>query len=169
MPPSLRVGWASSVVVGSITGIALTAEWLPEPVASHFSAGGVATGSVSRQVYVALLIAFAVLLPALAAVSLRLSVRRFSHLVKLPNRDYWLAPERREHTADFLAARCVWLAAAGALFMFGVHLLVLRANRAAPAHFDVVPLLALLAAFAAVIAAWFGALGRYFERGLDRV
>ena len=169
MAAALRSGWASSIVVGCITGIALTSDWLPARVASHFSAGGIATGFVSRPVYVALVIAFVLLLPALAAVGLRLLVRRFSHRFSLPNRNYWLAPDRREQTAEFVAARSSWLAAAGALFTFGGHLLVVRANHAMPPHFDAAPLVALMAAFAAVVAAWLGTLGRYFAGVPDRV
>lgn len=164
MPGTLRGGWASSIVVGSITGIALTSDWLPERVASHFSIGGVANGFVSRPVYVALVIAIVVLLPALAAFALRVSVRRFPHLVSLPHRDYWLAPERRVETAEFLAARAEWLAAGGGMFTLGLHLLVIRANHAAPPHFEPAPLLMLTAAFAAGVAAWLAALGRHFKR-----
>ncbi len=157
-------GWASTVVVGSITGIALTADWLPHQVAGHFAITGLANGFVAREAYVAMLLGSAVLLPALVIGLLWLAVRRFPRLINLPNRDYWLADERRGATVEFLAARAAWLAALLALLALSLHLLVLRANHLDPIRLDPIGLLAVIVSFVVALGSWLGHLHRYFER-----
>jgi len=164
MPHATDSGWASTLVVGSITGIALTADWLPHQVAGHFAVSGLANGFVAREVYVAMLIGTAIVLPALIAAAMWLSVRRYPDFVNVPNRDYWLAPERREATAAYLIARAFWLAALLALLALGLHLLVLQANHQAPVRINPAALAALVAAFVLALAAWLGHLHRHFEQ-----
>ena len=164
MAKSTEGGWASAVVVGSITAIAMTAEWLPHQVAGHFAISGLANGFVARELYVAVLVGSALLLPALIAGALWLAVNHYPDGLNLPNRDYWLAPARRAATTAYLTARAAWLAALLALLALGLHLLVLRANHLAPARLDPASLAALVAAFAAALTAWLGDLNRHFER-----
>lgn len=164
MPDATESGWASTVVVGSITGIALTADWLPHQVAGQFALDGAATGFVERQSYVIVLIASAVVLPALICGLLWFLVLQAPELLALPNRDYWLAASRREQTAAFLAARAVWLAAIIAASVLALHLLVLRANRLDPVRLDPSALLAVATALVVALGAWLSQLQRYFGR-----
>jgi len=164
MPDANDSGWASTVVVGSITGIALTAEWLPREVAAHFSLDGHVDGFVAHNSYVAFAIGATVAVAALAATLLRIVVLGFPDLVHLPNRSYWLAPEQRASTAKFLGSRALWLAALLSSFTLGLHLLVLQANHTSPARLEPVPLAALTIAFLAALGAWFKHLYRHFER-----
>lgn len=150
------------MVVGCVTAIVLTAERLPERVASHFDAGGVANGFMTRELYLAIVLALVVLLPALVAVLITTSMRHDPPRLNLPNRDYWLAPERRRATTDYLAAHAAWLAALVALLAVAVHLLVIRANRLDPPHLDAAPFLTVLLCFAVAIALWIAALLRRF-------
>jgi serine/threonine-protein kinase len=53
-------------------------------------------------------------------------------LVNLPNREYWLAPERRQETFDSIFRAGVWLATLQALLFLGVNLLVVDANTSQP-------------------------------------
>lgn len=161
---NLGMGWASTVVVGSITGIALTADWLPARVASHFGANGVANGFMARDVYVAFTIGMVIVPPVLVGLALALSLSRFPQLLNLPNRDYWLAPERRAETTEYLNGHSAWLAALLGLFVLGIHLLVVRANQRVPPQLETGPFLALVLAFGAVIVVWIGALARRFRR-----
>jgi len=164
MSRSLATGWASTVVVGSLTGIALTADRLPLRVASHFGASGLANGFMSRGTYLAITIGLVVGPPALVAVTVALSLKYFPQFLNLPDREYWLAPERRDATAAYLAAHATWLAALLALFALGIHLLVVRANENLPPRLETGPFLAMLLAFAITMVAWIGALARRFRR-----
>ena len=161
---SLGMGWASTVVVGSITGIALTADWLPARVASHFGANGLASGFMARDVYLALAIAMVIVPPALVGLTIALSLRFFPGFLNLPNRGYWLAPERRAATAEYLNGHSAWLAALLGLFGLAVHLLVIRANRSVPPELDPGPFFAVLLAFGFAMVAWIAALARRFRR-----
>jgi hypothetical protein len=158
------MGWASTVVVGAITGIALTVDWLPARVASHFGANGLANGFMARDVYLVFAIGMVVVPPALVGLTVTLSLRYFPQFLNIPNRDYWLAPERRDDTATYLQGHSAWLAALLGLFALGIHLLVVRANRSVPAQLENGPFLAMLLAFGIVMVAWIGALARRFRR-----
>jgi hypothetical protein len=163
-PRGFSTGWASTVVVGSITGIALTAGWLPARVASHFGASGIANGFMARETYLAFTIALVVVPPALVSLILALSLKYFPQFLNLPNRDYWLAPERRDETAAYLTAHTAWLAALLSVFAFAIHLLVVRANENAPARLETVPFLAVLVTFSMLMVVWIAALARRFRR-----
>ncbi len=164
MPNANDSGWASTVVVGCLTGIALTADWLPREVAGYFALDGTATGFVAREAYVAVAISSAVLLPSIVCGGLWLAVVRFPAFMTLPHRGYWLAPERRGLTASFLAARGAWLAALLALFTFALHLLVLHANTRMPARLDYPVLLALMVGLCTAFGAWLNHIQRHFAR-----
>jgi len=64
-----------------------------------------------------------------------LMVRRPDRL-KLRNRDYWLAPERREKTLEFLNVHAMRFAAMLLLFLCVVQWLLVKANAVQPAHLD---------------------------------
>jgi hypothetical protein len=159
----LGTGWASSVVVGSITGIALTADRLPARVASHFGANGLANGFLTREVYLAFTLGMVLVPSALVGLTIALSLKYFPQFLNLPHRDYWLAPERRAATAAYLTVHAAWLAALLAVFALGIHLLVLRANRAVPPRLETGPFLIVLLTFGIVMVAWVGALARRFR------
>jgi hypothetical protein len=156
-------GWASAVVTGCITGIALSAEWLPGRVASHFGANGLANGFVVRDAYLAFMIGLVAGLPALTGLVVNRLVRR-PDSVKLPNRDYWLAPDRLNETTEVLTAHVAWLAAGVAAFVLGIHLLVIRANHFSPARLEVLPIVSLMTAFGIALMGWNRTLQRRFQR-----
>lgn len=52
--------------------------------------------------------------------------------INLPNRDYWLSPERRGETYRVFFAAGLWLAALQVLLMLGLYLLVVEANASQP-------------------------------------
>jgi len=164
MPNANDSGWASTVVVGSLTGIALTVDWLPHEVAAHFAFDGAADHFIPREEYLAMMIGSTLLATALVAGLLSNIVLRFPDLVNLPNRGFWLAPERRAATHALVSARAVWLGAIVSLFALGMHLLVLRANQVNSASLDRGALSALVFAFLAALGAWFSNLRRVFER-----
>ena len=157
-------GWASTVVVGSITGIALTTDRLPALVASHFGPAGLATGFVTRETYLRITIGLVVLVPALGAAILAVAARHLPQLLNLPNRAYWLAPERRDATIEYLSSHTAWLAALFAVFTLSVHFLLIRANHTVPARLETAPFLTILLAFAVAMIAWLAVLARRFRR-----
>jgi hypothetical protein len=157
-------GWASTVVVGSLTGIALTVDWLPREMAGRFTLDGTASGIVARDAYLATIIGVAVLAPAAASLLLRALLLHYPDLVHLPNSRYWLAECRREHTARYLGRRSIWLAALLSLLALALHLLILRANQVQPARLDPGAVASVTTSFIAALWAWFSHLWRHFAR-----
>lgn len=88
--------------------------WLPDLV-------GAPREALPRQQYMALMLGTAVLLPWLAIRGALLAARHAPALVNLPDKDYWLAPERREATLAQLDERLAVLSLGLALLCAGVH------------------------------------------------
>ena len=74
---------------------------LPAQVASHFDGDGFANGWSSRNVFFAIYLAVILLLIGIFVVLPRCSGHRDKLRMNIPNREYWLALERRQQTLDF--------------------------------------------------------------------
>src|SRR5664279_3490148 len=82
----------------------LTSGELPPVVASHFGPGGTANGFMGKGMYIAVMLAVVVAVPALVGMSGQLVRVLPVQLVNLPNKQYWLAPERRAATIESLSS-----------------------------------------------------------------
>lgn len=131
----VRLSLIIFVVVLAVAGgfVVSTSQALPDPVASHFASSGQANAFMSRSAYVRFMLAFTVGLPLVLGVSMAL-VFRYTNKLNLPNRDYWLAPERRAGTVSFLTGHALLLADGLAIFLCYVHRLVVQANAGQPAR-----------------------------------
>ena len=119
--------WLAGIAI-----VALTASRLPDRVATHFGANGMPNGWMPRSAHMALMIALMAGIPALIA-GIFACVRYLpSSLINLPNKDYWLAPERRNESLTWLANAGFWFASLEAVFFIGLHFLVLQANAGSP-------------------------------------
>ena len=121
----------------------------------HFSAGGIASGFMARSDYVLFMLAMTLGVPLLIAV--------FTVLVpwlvpidklRLPNRDYWLTPERRQETMSALATSGLGMASIVAAFLIAVHLLVITANQQLPPRLDNTTLWLLVGALVVASVFW---------------
>ena len=115
-----------------LVGIVATYARLPERVASHFGANGVANGWMSRDGYVWFMVGIVtfVSLTMLAAFG---SVRFLPNsLINIPRRDYWLAPERRDETARTLLRYGLLMVGLISLFFLAIHLMIVAANESQP-------------------------------------
>ncbi len=112
------------IAVGSF--VVATTGHLTDPVATHFDRDFLANGWMTRDGYLRFTLAFATLVPIVVALAVGGLPRVAPRSVNIPNRDYWLAPERRATTLDGIAARACVLGALLAVFIAGVHALILR-------------------------------------------
>lgn len=132
----MRSSSSLSPVFVAIAGLAafvvLTGFLLPAQVASHFSAPGRADAAMPRAAYVGFLLAFGAAVPLFVAILSDRLLRHPRTPLNLPHRDYWLAPERRAATVDFLCRQNAGFAVQLVLFLGYVHALVVYANRTAP-------------------------------------
>lgn len=101
---------------------------LPAQLASHFDAAGRPNGWSSKSGYFALQ-AFIVLVLALCFAALPAWLEGApARLVNLPNKDYWLAPERRAATMARVASALTWFGCAALAFIVVVSSLVVDFN-----------------------------------------
>ena len=115
----------------------MTANELPLRVASHFDGAGIARGFMPRSDYLLLMLALTIGVPLLMAAVTAIVPRLVPiDKLRLPNRDYWLAPERRAATLAGLATSGLGMASIVALFLIALHLLVVAANRQTPPRLD---------------------------------
>jgi len=140
-----------------------TAAQLPPVVASHFDAAGQPTAFMSRGGYIRFVLCLAIGLPALVVIILTAVYSRATDL-KMPNRDYWLAPERIDRTRAFLVAHGVWFGSLLVILVCFVHWLELAANRQQPPHLPNQTFAAGMVAFLIGTAAWIAALMFAFRR-----
>ena len=93
---------------------------LPDRVASHFGASGRPDAWSSKESFVKIyfiVIAFiAVLFPGIG-----LMLRKApTDLMNLPNKGYWLSPERKEETVDVLSRQFLWFGSATLLLLLDI-------------------------------------------------
>lgn len=119
-------------VACAVAFVWLTSRSLPPIVASHFGATGVANGFMPRDAYVWFVSGIVVLLPLIIVYVPNRVLTRSSAVLNLPNRDYWLAPERRAETVAFLCRFSTRFGYVLVGFLAYVHWLVVRANAVTP-------------------------------------
>lgn len=138
---------------------------LPERVASHFAADGTPNGFMHRDDYRQFILLFGLGLPVLVASVVAFLPRLFTGVLKLPHRDYWLAPERREQSLGFLGEHGWWLGCLLVLLMCGVHRLIALANAPdAPPSLGATPFFVLLGLFTLGLLACLARLMLHFRR-----
>jgi uncharacterized membrane protein len=164
-----RVTWSVFILLllFAILFVTGTASELPPTVASHFDAAGQPNAFMSRSGYVRFMLCLAVGLPVIVVVILRSVYSRATDL-KLPNREYWLAPERLDRTRAFLVAHGVWFGSLMVTLTCFVHWLELGANRQQPPHLSSQSFAAVLIAFLIATVAWIAALMFAFRRPVGK-
>jgi uncharacterized membrane protein len=109
---------------------------LPEKIASHFGPGGEANGWMSKDsfmvTYGILLLGTAGMLGGIGLVLGKIP----TDLINLPNKEYWLAPERRTATLATIQEQMSWFGAATMVLLIVVMQLVFEANLIPEPHLD---------------------------------
>lgn len=154
-----RVTWSVFVLLLLFATLFVTgtASQLPPHVASHFDAFGQPNAFMSRSGYLRFVLCLALALPCIVVFTLTMIYSRAADL-KLPNRDYWLAPQRLDRTRAFLIAHGVWFGCLLVALVCMVHWLELSANRQQPPHLSSQTLVAVMIAFLIATGAWVTAL-----------
>jgi hypothetical protein len=126
---------------------------LPERVATHFGANGSPNGWMSRDGFTKSMAAV-VLVPVAIVQGVGFLLGRLPpSLINLPNRDYWLAPERRAKTIE--RVRTAMLEFGNAMFAFLLFVVwsIIQANTADDGHLGSLFQLGLFC-FLAFVAVW---------------
>lgn len=136
---------------------------LPERVASHFGTGGQANGYMTREGYRWFMLFFTVGFPLLIVLAIAGLPRLMPQYTNLPNREYWLAPERRAQAFDFLTAHALWFGCLIEVFICSVHWYVIEANAQSPPRLANGPFLMSLGLFLGALVVWIIMLMRQFR------
>ena len=101
---------------------------LPQVVASHFDGAGQANGWSSRNFFFGIYLGMVLLVVAIFAGLPRWTVKRGNFGLKIPNRDYWLAPERLDQTRDYFRRYMMVMGVAHLLLAVVTIQLAIQAN-----------------------------------------
>lgn len=137
---------------------------LPDPVASHFGGAGLPNGYQSAADYRRWMLGFGLGLPLILNFAIGSLPRLWPSLVNIPHRDYWLAPERREDSLDFLSHQGQRLALLMLVFLCAVHWQVLLANARDPVWLEPRAFVGSMLSLVLLMTLWVAALFRRFRK-----
>ncbi len=151
------------VAIGAVFFFASSSE-LPPRVASHFVVGGTANGFMPKGAYISFMAIMVLGLPLLIGCLLGLGRYLPAAFINLPNRSYWLSPERIEATRQYIGRQGGMFAAFLLIFLCFVHWQVVQANFVHPPRLSERLFLFGLVLFAVATAVWGGAFVVHFRR-----
>lgn len=112
------------------------AELLPARMATHFGAGGLPNGYMTKEGFIIFYLGFMFFLPGLLMAISVLIEKLPGSLVNIPNRKYWMTPARKEQTVKSLASGIRVLGVMVGLFLIAINQLVINANMVKPPVLD---------------------------------
>jgi len=116
------------LILASVIQILYYYPQLPDVVASHFNAAGTANGWQPKGAFFGIYGGVIVLIVLVFSVSVFFMDRIPVSLINLPNKDYWLSPERRAETLAFINSQMLMFGNATLLFIIVVFHLVIKEN-----------------------------------------
>jgi len=157
--------WVLGILIAVFLSLlAVSAGFLPQHVASHFNFYGEADGWMERQAMLILMGLVGTGVPLLIVGGIFV-IRFFpTAIINLPNRDYWLSPERRASTYGWLLRSAQWMACLIVVLVSSLHVLVVMANRQPNPHLSSPAAYALLGLFILAEGIWLVVLVRHFLR-----
>ena len=93
--------------------------------------------------------------------------RKFPQWTNVPNRQYWLAAERRDESLNFLSAHGKRLGCLILMMMLGMHYTVLIANHLRPPTLPASTFSSIIIGFALALVWWIVRLYRRFAKPKD--
>lgn len=101
---------------------------LPETVASHFNAAGKPDGQMPKGVFMIFEVVLLFVIIGQSFLAPLMIDRLPDSMINLPNKQYWLAPERRAATIGMLRNHFEWFSAGLLAVFVALNQLVFRAN-----------------------------------------
>ncbi len=170
LPPGQRAGMAGPMVVLVVllvvfaAYVTMTMNEAPVRLATHFDVDGQPNDWMTRGGYLAFNLGMGIGMPVFMVATMWVVARLGGRGLNVPNKDYWLAPERREAALDFVRRHGVWLGCIMAGFFAAVHWVVLMANELEPPRLPLPPFVTVIVAFLAAVGIWMTVLLRRFRR-----
>jgi uncharacterized membrane protein len=127
---------------------------LPDRVPSHFGSSGMADAWMDKQTFAHVTIGLFLFISVLMIGTAMLLRHLPSDSINLPNREYWLSPERRDQTLSVVSGQMLWFGAAIQTFSVGVFHLVYGAAMMATPMLDNNLISAYTGALLGFVAVW---------------
>jgi uncharacterized membrane protein len=137
---------------------------IPDRVASHFSASGAANAWMSKPLFFAFYAGAVVIAFVVEFFVPRTLANSPKSRMNLPNKEYWLAPNRRDKTIGYLQRRFAWYGCAFLGLEVCAMEMAIRANMRAEPELPLGPVLLLLGAFLAFNVIWMVGMFRHFAK-----
>ncbi len=148
-----RIAFLLALLAGAAYVVASNGA-LPATLAVHFAASGQANGYMPGSTYRLAMPGLLLGLPLLTVLGMSSAYRSENPRLNLPNRDYWLAPERRARSVAFLLAHANWFGVLLVGLFCRVHFLVLQANARQPPLLPYDTAMSVLLLFGGGMALW---------------
>ena len=120
---------------------------MPERMASHFAGDGRPNGWQPREAFFLIMLVSSASSALVAFFAPWRIASQPNARINLPNRDYWLAPERRQHTMNYFSAFMAWFGCAILFVLISGTFLCFQANLAPDHDFNSPALIVVLVAF----------------------
>ncbi len=127
---------------------------IPEILGAHFGKSGFVNAWQTKVAFFATELTIIVLATFVSFGIPRLIAAMPTSTLNLPNKDFWLSPERREDTFSFLREQIAWLGCVLLAFLLFVMELVFRANLHTPPQLNTAAFVPALVAFLAFSTVW---------------
>jgi len=137
---------------------------MPQRMASHFAGDGRPNGWQSREAFFVLMIVVSSASAVVCFLAPRQIAAKANARINLPNRDYWLAPERREATMRYISATMSWFGCGILFVLISGTFFALQANLVPDHRFNSDAMLVVLGGFLAGLLALLVGLVRHFQR-----
>jgi uncharacterized membrane protein len=138
--------------------------YLPAKVAVHFDANSAPDGWVSREGYGIFASLFVIGLPLILFAIMAGLPRLTRGKGLIPNNEYWFADERKQQTESFLLQHSSWLGTMTAAVLYGIHVLLTRANELDPPKLSTDRFLIMMFLYLCGLAWWTIAFFRHFQK-----
>jgi len=123
------------LILGVLQGVGVYPQ-LPEVMASHFTGQGAPNNWQPKPVFFLLMTLAVVASTIPAFIVPRLLPSLPASKINLPNKTYWLAPERRDGTWQFFRAQMAWFGCALLFVLLYAAGQAINANLPTARHFD---------------------------------
>lgn len=139
----------------SLIQITLYYPRLPERVASHFGGDGTPNGYSTKGSFCFVYLILIILLPLVFIFGIPFLISKVpSSMINLPNKNYWLAPERREETISYINVQLTVMGYGLMVFLILIMELTFKANLKVTKSLSSGPFLFFLCAFIAFDLFW---------------
>jgi uncharacterized membrane protein len=127
---------------------------LPNVVASHFDAHGIANGWQTKFGFFRVFVMVSVLAAVIGFGLPRIIALVPAQLINLPNKQYWLSPEHLAETQEFLSIYFAWFGCAVILVIISTFDFAVQSNLHPDDRPDIFRLWYTLAGFLAFVVVW---------------